>query len=77
MPFDCTDPIRHYEWPRVENETLASGKVVRFTFDLSLFINTQITHNYGHGGMGFALHWGTAKHAIDCFEESRRKHAKL
>lgn len=31
--------------------------------------NQLIVHNYGHGGAGFTLSWGTASRAVDLLEE--------
>jgi len=45
-------PVR--EPIRIEAEIMKFG-------DKSL----QVVHNYGHGGNGVSLAWGTSKHAVD------------
>uniref|UniRef100_A0A6J0UAB0 D-aspartate oxidase n=3 Tax=Pogona vitticeps TaxID=103695 RepID=A0A6J0UAB0_9SAUR len=43
---------------RVQKETLFRGSK-----------KLQVVHNYGHGGGGFSVHWGTAKEATQLLKE--------
>lgn len=39
--------------------------------------NFQVVHNYGHGGNGVALSWGTAVHAANLVLEGLDVKARL
>ena len=54
----CTRPFRA-EGPRIALETLAGKPVV---------------HNYGHGGSGWSLSWGSAAEALPSCPRCRRAH---
>jgi len=43
-----------------------------FVVDAQRAGNKLIVHNYGHGGAGMTLSWGTAKLAVDLLSESRQ-----
>lgn len=38
-----------------------------------MFWFVQMVHNYGHGGTGVALSWGTAVEATDLVQQLLRK----
>lgn len=48
--YACTRPFRH-AGPRIEVDRSLEGKVV--------------VHNYGHGGSGWSLCWGSSQQALD------------
>lgn len=53
----CTRPFR-LQGPRIESERIG---------------RKQVVHNYGHGGSGWSLSWGTGKIAVDMAKAHGRK----